>query len=247
MLTTEEVAHALGLGVTTARRQLREGTIPGGRPVQKGRRVVWMCPAGDVEAHRSWIADHPTIEALATDLGMTYHQLYALMRELNVTGVQTVKGGDIRLAPDDTAMLRAEQARRWELAARAVPLNVAAAELDVPLLVVEDLLRQGLLEEAHDFGRTRQRLVTRTSVDQYARRRAGTGTVSPDEPVVSHADARTITGLTRPELARLLAAGVLPSATRNRRQCVTVASLRRWADRAGRTDVLDRLARRQAA
>lgn len=247
LLSTEEVARVLGIGVTTARRQLRDGTIPGGRPVQKGRRVVWMCPAEDVEAHRGWLADYPTIETFAADLGMTYHQCYALMRELNITGLQKVKGGDIRLTPHDIAVLRAEQARRQDMAARAVPLNVAAAELDVPLLVIEDLLRQGLLEEAHELGRTRQRLVTRTSVEQYARRRAGATAASPGEPVVSHADARAITGLTRPGLARLLTAGVLTPAIRNRRQCVTVASLRRWAEEAGRVDVLHRLAQRRVA
>jgi hypothetical protein len=112
---------------------------------------------------------------------------------------------------------------------------------------VEDLLRHGLLEEAHELGRNRQRLVTRRSVDQYARRRASAAAVSPDEPVVSHVDARMITGLTRPGLARLLTAGVVTPVTRDRRQCVTVASLRRWAQEVGRMDALHRLAQRWAA
>jgi hypothetical protein len=129
-----------------------------------------MCPAADVEAHRQWTVDNPTIEELADRLHLTYHQLYALMRELHVTGQQNVKGGDIRLTPADVTRLEGEHGRRRQLRDRTVPVNVAATQLDVPLLVVEDLLRRGHLEEIPGFVGG-PRMVCRESLARYVGRR----------------------------------------------------------------------------
>ena len=170
LLTTEEVARALGLAVTSARRRLAEGVISGGRLVRRGRRQVWMCPAADVEAHRQWTVANPTIDELAGRLELTYHQLYALMRELDVTGQQKVRGGDIRLTPADVVRLEAEHDRRRQLRSRTVPVNVVAMQLDVPLLVVEDLLRRGHLEEVPALA-DGPRGVCRASLERYGERR----------------------------------------------------------------------------
>ena len=52
---------------------------------------------------------------------------------------------------------------------------------------------------------------------------------------------RAITGLTRPMLAHLVTTRVLRAVSRNRRRHITVDSIRTWAERSARDDVLVRL------
>jgi hypothetical protein len=248
MLGCEHVARVLGIALTTARRQLREGTIPGGVLVRKGGREVWMCPADEVEAHRRWLSEHPTTDDLAEELGLTYHQLYALIAELDITGLQRVRGGDLRLTPGAVTRLRSEQSRRQRLAERAMPLSVVAVELGIPVLTAETLLRRGVLMLDPESSTSRERQVTRESVEAFAATRAtGARPADPDEPAVPDVEARAITGLTRPGLANMVTAGVLVPVNRSRRRYITVASIERWAQNAGSDDVLRKLASWQPA
>jgi hypothetical protein len=207
-----------------------------------------MCPADKVEAHRRWLSEHPTIDGLAEELGLTYHQTYALISELDITGLQRVRAGDLRLTPRAVTRLRNEQSRRQHLAERAMPLSVAAIELGIPVLTAETLLRRGVLILDPESSTSRERQITRSSVQAYAATRATNARpADTDEPAVPDAEARAITGLTRPGLANMVTAGVLVPVNRSRRRYITVASIERWAQNAGSDDVLRKLASWQPA
>lgn len=247
LLGCAQVADILGITESTTRRQLREATIPGGELVRREGREVWMCRPAGLDEHRQWLADHPTIDQLSDELGLTYHQLYALIGELDLPTVQRRKGGEVRLLPEAVTRARQEQDARRQAGERAMPLSVAAVELGAPVLLLENLVRRGVLSLDPEASTPRERWVTRASVLAYAATRAASPQpVRPGEPAVPDAQARAITGLTRPGLAALVRAGVLIADSRQRRQHITLASMRRWATGAGRDDVLQRLAAWQA-
>lgn len=247
LLDADGVATALGTSTTTARRWMRGGPLPG-RLVARDRRRVWMCRAEDVETHRVWLLDNPSIDELADQLAMSYHGLYALLRSLALTGSQTAMGGDIRLSPADVATVRAAKDTRALILRDAISLSAAAVELGLPVLVLETLLRRDVLVLDDEATTPRMRYVTRASMAAYISARLTSGaTVTADTPAMSDTEARDITGLTRPALADLVTAGVLAAVSRARRRYITTASIDAWATAAGIADVLERLQRREPA
>lgn len=241
LLTPEQAAPLLGCTPGTARRWMREGRLPA-RLVLRGQRQIWVTTADAVAKHLAWLRETPTITELAAELGLGYHQLYALMRQLGIEAVQGAKGADIRLSESDVAAIKAELDRRADLGERAMPVALVAERLRLPVLAVETLIRQGVLDIDHEASTPRRRHVTVDSVHAYEQSFArGACLVPEDAPALPDVEVRAITGLTRPMLAHLVTTRVLRAVSRNRRRHITVDSVRTWAERSARHDVLVRL------
>jgi integrase len=242
LLSPEQAAQLLGCAPVTARRWMREGRLPA-RLVTRGNRQVWVATVDDVQAYVTRLRDTPTITDFANELGLTYHQLYGLMRQLGIAGEQAVRGGDIRLNANDVAAIRAELDRRARLAQTAMPVAVAAERLRLPVLTIETLLRQGVLHLDSEATSPRRRCVTTASVEAYERKRAcSSEPLAEDGAVLTLAEVRAITTLARPTITHLVTSRVFRAVMRDRRQMITVESLRAWAEASGRRDVLSLLA-----
>jgi hypothetical protein len=130
-----------------------------------------------------------------------------------------------------------------------MPIARAAETLEMPVVSVETLLRQGLLDRTDGPTDARGRWVTVSSVEAYqARFPAPDRTPSGDEePVLTHTETRRILGLTRPAVTRLTTTRQLTLAKRagSRHLYITVASARAYAQRFGNSGAVEQLERRR--
>jgi hypothetical protein len=238
LLTPEQAAPLLGCTPGTARRWMREGRLPA-RLVLRGQRQIWVMTADAIEQHNARLRETPTIAELAVELGLGYHQLYALMRELGVNGEQSIRGGEIRLREQDADGIKRELERRAQLARVSLPVALVAEQLRLPVLTIETLIRQGILHLDAAATTARRRYISTSSVEAYETARACNATTHVDDgPVLTLADVRSITGLTRPAISHLVTSRVFRAVTCSRRQAITVASVRIWAEAVNRSDVI---------
>jgi hypothetical protein len=240
-LTPMDVAHDLGLAVTTVRRQMQEGTIPA-RKRQWGRREVWVTDRATLEEYKARGANGIDLTDLADELGMTYHQAYRMLGELGLHPQQG-NGDRLRLNAAEADQLRSEAARVRALHRRAMRVSEAATLLGVNPRTFRGWVTAGRLELDPETDSSRAKFVTRTSVEELRTQRSPTRhVVSGAEGTLSLLEASELTQLPRQGLLALIKRGELETVTAARSRRVIIASLRRWAT-AYRPDVLDALER----
>jgi hypothetical protein len=222
------LAHRAGVSPGAARRWMRQGELPA-REVPWGGRTLWTARPADVDVFLAARAV-ATVDDLASELGLTYAQVWALLVELRLaTGHR--KGTPIRLAPADVSALRAEVARRAQAGAEVLLVAEAAQRLNLPQDSIGTLLRQGALQAAPAPDRTRHRYVTLASVQAFAAAHPVGATPQPGELVVPVAAARRILAATRPMMTQLVSTRQLCATTVRRKQCITMASLKDLLER----------------
>jgi len=128
-LDAADLAHRAGVSLGTARRWMRQGELPA-REVAWGDRVLWMTRPADVDVFLAARAG-ASVDDLASELGLTYAQVWALLVELRLSTTHR-KGTPIRLAPADVAALRAEVDRRADAGLQVLLVAAAAQRLNLP-------------------------------------------------------------------------------------------------------------------
>ena len=84
-----------------------------------------------------------TLAEIGAEVGLPYHQVWALAHELGVFGDDRRRGEAIALTSEAADRLRTAAAEQLRREADAVPVTEAARQLDLPVATVETLLRQG--------------------------------------------------------------------------------------------------------
>ena len=127
----QRVADELGIAVMTARRWMADGIVASTvLPDQRGvpRRfarlsAVWAC--------RDRLAERVLLPDLAEQLGLRYHELYNMVRRLDLHLDLYPGTREYQVTPDAAAALRAEHDRVRALHRRSMKLAAAARQLKV--------------------------------------------------------------------------------------------------------------------
>ncbi|MDA8358319.1 MAG: site-specific integrase [Actinomycetota bacterium] len=227
------VADELRIAATTARRWMRDGTIPSvvaddehGVPRRYSR-------LSEVWARRDQLAGVVHLSDLAEQLGVRYDEIYRTMSHLGLHPDRHPSTNEVVLGDQDVEALRAEHARVRALHCRAMKLPAAARQLHVSFTTARVLLSRGELELDPETDTSGARFVTRTSVEQCSSARSAT-TRRRVEPTttVPFAEVMAITGLGRRAGVDLVRQGALEEVPGRRSTCeITTASLQAW--RAG--------------
>ena len=225
---TVRVASELRIAVTTARRWLRDGTLPTITATVRGRqrRVVLLSA---VWALRDRLANRTLLPDLAIDLGVRYHELYQLARRLDVPMELHPTSRQIEITGETAQVLRAEHERVTGLHARSMKLAAAARELGLAVSTVGLMAKRGDLTLDAETDSSGARFITRASVTRVSRARSdGPTHLRIDTGIVPLADVIRFTGRSRTELLDLVRAGVLEQVPGRGRCQLTAESLRAW-------------------
>lgn len=246
LLDSRQVAARIGRTKVQARKLMDSGAIVAHKRPW-GTRDVWVAYEADVGRYLDTVA-RPTLSDLAAQVGWNYHQLWHLVRELDLVPPHHRHGSALRLSEEAAGAVRAEVARRDSAAEALLSIGEAAAELDMEVGNVETLIRSGHLLMAPGPTDVRRRQVTRASVDDYQRRFPASYTETADGPPVllPGTEARRLMGVTRFELSQLEATRQIHTSGKpgSRHKYVVADSAVAWAERLGRTSIADALRRR---
>ena len=223
---TAEVAQELGIGVTTARRWLRTGAIPGAELVSDGGPTRYVIPLENVETYRDRPPTRGTsLPDAAHDLGLTYHEAYRLLCDLEVE-VDRDPVGAFQLDDLTMARMRRELARVRDLHARALRHTAAARRLGCSRRSVSDKLARGDLALDEETDSSGAQFVTLASIDAYLDGRRTPPGVTTE--AVSLQTAVRQTGLTERALMDLARAGHLERVAGRTAIAFTRCSLVQW-------------------
>ncbi|MHB1986642.1 MAG: hypothetical protein ACYCSF_01455 [Acidimicrobiales bacterium] len=223
------VAAELDIASTTARRWMRDGTLPSViAPDASGVPRRW-CRLSDVWSHRDQLTSKIRFPDLAEQLGVRYDELYRSMRHLGLAIDQHPTSREFTLTDEEADALRAEHGRVRALHQRSMKLPAAARQLKLTFTTVRLLALNGDLELDPETDTSGARFVTRHSVQacwlartEVKRRKA--------KPVaaVPFAEVLRFTGLGRRAVVDLIRAGILEELP-GRRTCeITTTSLEAW-------------------
>ena len=223
---TAEVAQELGIAVTTARRLLRSGAIPGTELVSHDGPKRYVAPRGAVESYR----DRPhvygtSLPDAAGDLGLTYHEAYRLLCDLEIE-VERDSAGAFHLDDLTMARMRRELTRVRDLHARAVRHTEAAKRLRCSRRSVSDKLSRGELALDDETDSSGAQFVTLDSINAYLTVRSGPRGETTDR--VDLPTAAEATGLTERVLMDLARAGHLDRVPGRTTVTFTRCSLVKW-------------------
>lgn len=245
-LSVNQVADRIGRAVSFTRRLMREGKILS-HTTSWGTREVWLAYERDVERFLESVAG-TTVSDLADELGWSYHQVWHLLRTLDLLDAHHPHGSTIKLPPATVERVKTEVHRRLHVAEAAVPLAEAADMLQLQVGTVETLVRQGHLILTDGPSDTRQRYVTRVSVEAYlGQYPPAAGEESrlqrEDQALLTFTETRRLLQVTRPQLSSMITTRQVQTATRpgSRHVYVTVESAIAWARRSGRPAAAERL------
>ena len=144
LLDTGQVAVRIDRTKVQTRKLLASGTIVAHKRPW-GTRDVWVAYEADVGRYLDTVA-RPTLSDLAAQVGWSYHQLWHLVRELELVPPHHRHGSALPLTEEAARRVRAEVARRDSAAEAVVSIRAAAAELDMESGNVETLIRGGHLQ-----------------------------------------------------------------------------------------------------
>ena len=225
---TGRVASELGIAHVTARRWMRDGTVPCVTITRQGRQAR-LARLGDVWALRDRLADRILLPELALELQMRYHELYQLARTLNLTLEAHPTSRALLVHPAAAQAIRDERRRITDLHARSVKVAVAARELGVAASTITVMIKRGDLVLDGQTDGSRARFVTRSSLGSVQRKRLvspRTGRIEPER--LSIAEVIRFTGRSRAEILDLVRAGVLEQVPGRGRCELTDAGLKAW-------------------
>jgi integrase len=226
---TARVASEMGVAPTTARRWMRDGTLPyvivaDGDGVE--RRWVRL---SEVASLRQRLADRVLLPDLAEELGARYHELYRLARNLGLELGRHPTSRHFELSVGTADSLRTEHARVRALHRRSMKLATAAGRLGLAVGTVGLMAKRGELDVDPETDSSGARFVTRASVEQRCRTDHQVGEeVGRDPGAVPVGDVVRFTGRTRTQLLGLVRSGVLDQAPGRGRAELTAESLRAW-------------------
>lgn len=218
---THRVAAELRIANTTARRWMRDGTLPC-VIVHDGdgaaRRWVRL---GEVWSLRDRQADRILLPDLAVELGVRYHELYRTARRLGVELDRHPTSRQFEVPLQAAGRLRREHARVRALHQRSLKLAATARQLDLAVSTVGLMAKRGELDIDPETDSSGAQFVTLASVERYGSARVGKTRRRELEPAtVPLADVVRFTGRSRSELLDLVRAGILDQAP-GRRTCET--------------------------
>ncbi|MDA8359373.1 MAG: hypothetical protein M0Z95_24420, partial [Actinomycetota bacterium] len=223
------VGDELGIASTTARRWMRDGTLPSiVAPDASGVPRRW-CRLSDVWSHRDHLTSKIRFPDLAEQLGVRYDELYRSMRHLGLAIDQHPTSREFTLTDEQADALRAEHERVRALHQRSMKLPTAARQLKLTFTTVRLLALGGDLELDPETDTSGARFVTRASVQAcwLARTEAKRHKARP-VAAVPFAEVLRFTGLGRRAVVDLIRAGVLEELP-GRRTCeITTTSLEAW-------------------
>jgi hypothetical protein len=223
------VADELGIVATTARRWMRDGTLPSvvapdgdGVPRRFSRLSdVWSC--------RDQLTSKIRFPDLAEQLGVRYDELYRSMRHLGLAVEQHPTSREFTLTDEEAETLRAEHERVRSLHQRSMKLPAAARQLKLTFTTVRLLALHGDLELDPETDTSGARFVTGASVKAcwLARTEAKRCKAQP-VAAVPFAEVLRFTGLGRRAVVDLIRAGILEELPGRRTCDITTASLEAW-------------------
>jgi integrase len=226
----QRVADELGVAVMTARRWMAEGIVASTvLPDQRGvpRRfarlsAVWTC--------RDRLAERVLLPDLAEQLGLRYHELYHMVRRLDLRLDLYPGTREYQVTADAAAALRAEHDRVRALHRRSMKLAAAARQLKVAISTAGLLVKQGNLDLDPETDSSAAKFVTCASVKRcWIARNATRKRRAFQEPVgIPIAEVARFTGHSIRELVGLVRAGVLEQVSGRRACQLTPESLRAW-------------------
>ena len=219
---------------------MADGTLPAiVAPDAAGvpRRYVRL---SDVWAHRDQRAGRITLPDVAEQLGLRYHELYHMVRRLDLDVHQDPASREYELTSEQAERLRAEHERIVALHRRSMKLAAAARQLKVALSTISVLSRNGGLEVDPETDSSGARFVTRASVEAcWIARHAAKRRPAQPAAAVPIAEVTRFTGHSTAEIMDLVHAGVLEQVPGRRAVQLTATSLRAWMDRRTQTDDTD--------
>lgn len=223
---TVRVASELGIGHTTARGWMRDGTltciiVADGDGVE--RRWTRL---SEVLSLRDRLRERVQLPDLANELGVRYHDLYQTARRLGLHLDRHPTSRQFEISIETGQCLRDEQARVRALHQRSMKLAAAATQLNLAVSTIGLMAKRGQLEVDPETDGSTARFVTRQSVERY--RNEHQGTVAEETPGIRLGDIVRFTGRGQVELLDLVRAGILTEVG-GRGPCrLTTASLRTW-------------------
>jgi hypothetical protein len=167
---------------------------------------------------------------LAEQLGLRYHELYHMVRRLELNLELYSGTREYQVTSEAAAALRAEHERVRALHRRSMKLAAAARRLKVAASTAGLLAKNGSLEMDIESDSSGAKFVTRKSVEHcWIARNAAAGRRKTQVAVgVPVAEVARFTGDSTAELMDLVRADVLEQVS-GRRSCqLTAASLRAW-------------------
>jgi integrase len=225
----QRVADELGIAVMTARRWMAEGVVasmvlpdPRGVP----RRFARL---SDVWATRDRLAERMLLPDLAEQLGLRYHELYHMVRRLDLNLELYPGTREYQVTPVAATALRAEHQRIRALHRRSMKLAGAARQMRVAASTAGLLAKRGDLVVDPETDSSGAIFVTRESVE-----RCWVGRATPrqrraqTQPGVPIAEVTRFTGHSTTEIMDLVRAGALEQVPGRRACQLTPASLRAW-------------------
>jgi hypothetical protein len=216
--------------VTTARRWMAGGIVPSTVvPDERGvpRRFARLSA---VWAAREHLCERVLLPDLAEQLGLRYHELYHMVRRLDLKLELYPGTREYQVTPAAAAALRAEHERVRALHRRSMKLATASRQLKVALSTVVLLAKTGDLDLDPETDSSGAKFVTRASVKRWwivrssAVKRRSTQLVAG----VPVAEVARFTGHNVTELMDLVRAGALEQVPGRRAVQLTAASLRAW-------------------
>jgi integrase len=225
---SRRVAAELGVAPTTARRWMRDGTLPCvivADPAGVERRRVRL---GEVWALRDRLAEHVQLPDLAAELGVPYHELYRMSRRLGLVLERHPTSRHFEIQVEAAKILRAEACRVRALHQRSMKLAAAARRLNRAVSTVGLMLRRGELELDPESDSSDARFVTRASVQAVWASRKEHRKPGTAEDAVPVAEVARFTGYTSAELIDLVKAGVLQPIPGRHQMMLTATSLQTW-------------------
>lgn len=203
-LTVAEVARRVNLSVPRTRMMMRTGVIASHAKPWKTR-SVWAAYEAGVEAYLATKAG-VSIHDLAAEVGWNYHQTWYVLGQLELMPGDRHRGETVLLDEDTADTFRAEVSRRSKVEAGALRVCEAAEILDISVVSAETLIRQDFLEVTPGPTDTRDRWVTRASVEAYQAEfpvAAEATDEADDVAPLTCTKARRILGVSRHELTML--------------------------------------------
>ncbi len=225
----QRVADELGIAVMTARRWMADGIVfstvlpdPRGVPRRFAKlSSVWVT--------RDRLAERVLLPDLAEQLGLRYHELYHMVRRLDLHLELYPGTREYQVTPEATAALRAEHERVRALHCRSMKLAAAARQMKVAASTASLLAKRGDLVVDPETDSSGAVFITRDSVE-----RCWVGRATPRQrrartlPGIPIAEVSRFTGHTTSDLMDLVRAGAIEQVPGRRACQLTPASLSAW-------------------
>jgi integrase len=169
-LSVEEVADQINRAVTTTRRLIADGTIPGRKLKAPDGRSTWMVRQEEVNRFENRYAGTTLIDEIAARFGMTYHQMHALLASLGVGGVHDSITGRVLLDRACVDTVADEMTRREQLDLVSMRMDEAEQLLGRKRTTIRSWIDKGLVQVEPSASDNDGLRLTRASIGEHKER-----------------------------------------------------------------------------